>query len=51
MIAAGVPVANLSLYAGHANPAFTMSRYVHGRRDETTGDAGTVDAFLAAVGA
>lgn len=51
MIAAGVPVANVSLYAGHANPAFTMARYVHGRKDGTTGDAGTVDAFLAAVGA
>ena len=29
MIDAGVSVPNVSRYAGHSSPAFTMARYVH----------------------
>jgi integrase len=51
MLAAGVPVANVSRYAGHSSAAFTMARYVHARSDQAGDDAAAVDRFLAAAGA
>ncbi len=51
MLAAGVSIANVSRYAGHSSPAFTLARYVHARTDQAGDDAGTVDRFLAAAGA
>ncbi len=51
MLAAGVPIANVSRYAGHSSAAFTLARYVHARTDQAGDDAGTVDRFLAAAGA
>ncbi len=49
MLAAGVPIANVSKYSGHSSAAFTMARYVHARSDQAGDDAGTVDRYLAAV--
>ncbi len=51
MLAAGVPIANVSRYAGHSSAAFTLARYVHARADQAGDDAGTVDRYLAAAGA
>jgi integrase len=47
LLDAGVSVANVSRYAGHASPAFTLARYVHPRADQAPDDAAKVDAFLA----
>jgi integrase len=47
MLAAGVWVANVSRYAGHSSPSFTLARYVHARTDQALDDAGRMDAFLA----
>jgi integrase len=47
LLDAGVSVANVSRYAGHASPAFTLARYVHARADQAPDDAAKVDAFLA----
>jgi integrase len=49
LLDAGVSVANVSRYAGHATPAFTLARYVHARADQAPDDAAKVDAFLAAA--
>jgi integrase len=38
MVAAGVPISDVSKYAGHHSAAFTYSRYVHGKSNA----AGTV---------
>ncbi len=51
MLAAGVPVANVSRYAGRSSPAFTMARYVHARSDQAGYDAAAVDRYLQAAGA
>ncbi len=51
MLAAGLPIANVSRYAGHSSAAFTMSRYVHARTDQAGDDAAAVDRYLQAAGA
>jgi integrase len=47
LLAAGVPPANVSRYAGHHSVAFTLSRYVHARADQAVDDATIVSAYLA----
>ncbi|MGE3234017.1 MAG: tyrosine-type recombinase/integrase [Thermoleophilia bacterium] len=49
LLDAGVSVANVSRYAGHSSPAFTLARYVHARADQAPDDAAKVDEFLAAT--